>query len=627
MKNETTEEFSPLYFWGKALFVFLLLVAGWHYLFADRAIVELTATTTAKNSFKIYYPNINNHWTERAVSGVTIRPGIEKYSFRLKNLRKIKELRIDPMDKEGEITIHSLILRQHSYESIDILQLVREGKVQHEEETTGVALAGKDFTITAKTNDPKLFFSVPKLEKSGGESWTIFRLLLFSLFSIFLVKAADRVVPHYRFIIFTMLAITVFAAVMAGISSFNTHPDEWVHCEAAQFYIDNTLPPAVGDPRVEGTYSPYGYSRLYSSELAYVVGGKFARLLQPLDIPDYLAFRYANVTLLAILFFCACYNLTWRILLVPVFLFPQVWYIFSYWNSDALALFLSLCAAWQLADKKSTWNRLLASDYSLRSIGGGLWLIVLLAALFFCKKNFYAFLLFAALFLLHQLFYKKITANRRFFIPALVIIFTAGALVGGFRFWDAKQNNFAKAEHIKEQIVIHAQKGFSPDAPLEELRPHLYMKKRGITFEQMVDTFWGERSFRSSVGEYGYTSVPGSFNYYHYMRYTLITLGIAVVFFTLIRGGWGNITLMTITTGTAFLLIAASFYHSWTMDYQAQGRYLLPIIAMLSLFYHTARKPLENIVIFSLSSLIFCGGLYSFIFVALAGIGKIAIPF
>ncbi len=627
MERETSQHLPAFYFWSKVVVIFLLLAGGWHYLFANRAIVELAVTTNTKSSFKIYYPNANNHWAERTMSQVIIRPDIQKYSFRLKDLRKIDKLRIDPTEKEGEVTIHSLLLRQYGYKPINLLHFAKEGKLEYETETTAISLTDTGIKVTAKSNDPKIFVSIPKLQSSAGKEWAIFRLLLFFAIAILLVKLSRKILPKYRFILFAMLIITALTAVMAGISVYNTHPDERVHCDAAKFYIDNTLPPAVGDPRAEGTYSPYGYSRLYSGELAYIVAGKFAKLVEPLDLPNYLAFRYANVALLTILLFCACYNLTWRILLVPIFLFPQIWYIFSYWNSDALALFLSLCACWQLADKKSAWNRLACGEVSPRSIIGGLWLVLLLAALFFCKKNFYAFLLFAGLFVLHSLLYKKITMTRGLIATTLAIIFCAGSLVGGYHFQDARQNDFAKSERIKEQAIIHADKGFSPDAPLEKLRPHLHMKQRGTTFDEMLATRWGERSFRSSVGEYGYTSVPGSFNYYHYMRYGLVFFGVAVVFFTLARGGSANITLMLITTATAFLLIAASFNHSWTMDYQAQGRYLLPITAMFSLFYFSARKPLENIVILSLGTLVFCGGIYSFIFVALAGIGKIAAPF
>ncbi len=627
MSGNESRKFSVFYFWVKVLLAALLLAGTWHYLFADRAIVELSVTTDTKSLFKIYYPTANNHWAERAVSATTLRPGVEDYKFRLINLRNTVRLRIDPTEKKGELVIHSLVLRQHGYKPIDLLQLVKEGDLKNGALGGEFSVEDQGLRVSATTNDPRFFVQIPALQPAGGQNWFSFRLILFFILGWLCVKAADRVLPRYRFVLLGMLIILVFAAVMAGVSEYNTHPDELVHCEAARFYIDNTLPPAVGDPRVEGTYSPYGYSRLYTGELAYLFAGKFAKLIEPVAIPDYLAFRYFNITLLLILFFCACVNIVWRIILIPLFLFPQVWYIFSYWNSDALALFLSLCCVWQLTAKESAWNRLVDGEFSFRTLCRGAGLVLLLAALFFCKKNFYFFLLFASLFVLHQLFFRKIPFNRKVVSTILAIFLGAVALLGSYLFWDAAQNSFNKAALVQEQVKIHADPLFSPDTPLAKQISNLHMKQRGVSFAKMISTRWGERCFRTSVGEYGYTSVPGPLNYYHYMRYCLIFLGMVVAFSTLLRGGWENITLLLLAAGTAFSLIAASFYHSWTMDYQAQGRYLLPIIGMLSLFYYSARKPLENIVVISLGALIFCGGIYSFIFVALAGITKVAIPF
>ncbi len=628
MEHNRSREFLAFYFWVKVFLTTLFLAGVWHYLFADRAVVELSVTSNVKSLFKIYYPTANNHWAEQAASGTSVRPGVREYTFRLTNLRNAAKLRIDPTEKEGELIIHSLVLRQYGYKPVDILQLIQQENFKN-------AMGGEFFAtnqgirVVATTNDPRFTVQLPELQPAADEKASnLFRLFLFFITACFLVKAADRALPHYRFVLLAMLVITVFAAVMAGISQYNTHPDEMVHCHAASFYVDNTLPPAVGDPRGEGTYSPYGYSRLYSRELAYLAAGKFAKLLEPLNIPQYLAFRYFNVTLLATLFFFACTNTVWRIILLPLFLFPQAWYIFSYWNSDALALFLSLCCVWQLVAKESAWNRLIDKEFSFRSLSGGIGPVLLLTALFFCKKNFYFFLLFAALFVLHQLFFKTIPFSKKVIATILAIFLSATTLFGSYLFWDAAQNDFDRENRIQEQVKIHAQPLFNPNTPQEKQFSNLHMKQRGVSFAQMVSTYWGEKSFRTSVGEYGYTSVPGSLNYYNYMRYCLVLLGIAVVCSTvLLKGGWEKTTLLLLTAGSAFSLIAASFYTSWTMDYQAQGRYLLPVIAMLSLFYYSARKQLENMVVVALGALVFCGGIYSFIFVALAGIGKVGIPF
>ncbi len=229
---------------------------------------------------------------------------------------------------------------------------------------------------------------------------------------------------------------------------------------------------------------------------------------------------------------------------------------------------------------------------------------------------------------MHQLFFKTIPFSKKVIATILAIFLSATTLFGSYLFWDAAQNDFDRENRIQEQVKIHAQPLFNPNTPQEKQFSNLHMKQRGVSFAQMVSTYWGEKSFRTSVGEYGYTSVPGSLNYYNYMRYCLVLLGIAVVCSTvLLKGGWEKTTLLLLTAGSAFSLIAASFYTSWTMDYQAQGRYLLPVIAMLSLFYYSARKQLENMVVVALGALVFCGGIYSFIFVALAGIGKVGIPF
>ncbi len=627
MSDSTSPKILPFNFWVKFFFVALLLLGSWYYLFAGRAIVELTATSNVKSLFKIYYSDDSNHWSERNMHEAYVHPGIQKYSFRLTNLKKIKNLRIDPTEKAGEITIQALTLRQYGYQPVDVMQIIKRGDVQYKDGIVDSSFNKNGLSLSIDSDDPKIFLTLPKLQPEKETFWILFQLIALLALAWILIKIADKIVVRYRFVIFGMLIILTLAATMASISKYNTHPDEMVHYAAAKFYIENTIPPAVGDDRAEGTYSPYGFSRLYSGELAYFFAGKFAKFIEPLNIPNYLAFRYFNIVLFALLFIAACFNLTWRFLLVPIFLFPQIWYIFSYWNSDALALFFTLCSVWQLIAKESSWNQLISRKPSFSSVANGVKVVLLLAALFFCKKNFYFYLLFAGFFILHSIAFRRIPLTKGVIMILFTVLFSATTLWGGYHLWDAAQNDFAKTSRINEQVRIHAKPVYNPDTPFEEQLSSLYMKQRGVSFADMLTTRWGERTFRTSVGEYGYTSVQSPFNYYHYMRYSLILLGIAVICSILVWGNWGSKTLMLLTIGTAFALIAVSFYHSWTMDYQAQGRYLLPIIGMLSLFYCSARKQLENIVVISLSALIFCGGVYNFIFVALAGITKVSMPF
>jgi uncharacterized membrane protein len=71
--------------------------------------------------------------------------------------------------------------------------------------------------------------------------------------------------------------------------------------------------------------------------------------------------------------------------------------------------------------------------------------------------------------------------------------------------------------------------------------------------------------------------------------------------------------------------MAVACYHAWTVDFQAQGRYFLPIIPMLALLiYHEECylfRPLFHLLFLAMYLL----GIYSFIFVGLHDIAKYSI--
>ena len=70
-------------------------------------------------------------------------------------------------------------------------------------------------------------------------------------------------------------------------------------------------------------------------------------------------------------------------------------------------------------------------------------------------------------------------------------------------------------------------------------------------------------------------------------------------------------------------LMAAAFYVAWTIDFQAQGRYLLPIVGMVSILVYHLRDRLANPPCMFIATALFLLSVYSYIFVALAGIAKI----
>jgi hypothetical protein len=169
---------------------------------------------------------------------------------------------------------------------------------------------------------------------------------------------------------------------------------------------------------------------------------------------------------------------------------------------------------------------------------------------------------------------------------------------------------------------MYAEKMFKPSTPLDKKFAYLQMKDRGVSLRTVLQHHrWGEKSFRSSFGEYGYMTVAGSYQYYDTVRYAGLALLIVGAALIIIRGGWEGMTLLGISLGCGLLLMGMALYHSWSGDFQAQGRYFLPIVGMLSVLTYHMRRSLAAMPTLLLAGLMYTLSLYSFVFVALAGLG------
>ena len=149
------------------------------------------------------------------------------------------------------------------------------------------------------------------------------------------------------------------------------------------------------------------------------------------------------------------------------------------------------------------------------------------------------------------------------------------------------------------------------------------MKKRGVPLKYLVETKrFFEQTFRSSFGVYGYFTVSGPFRYYDMVRWTSLAL-LSVFLCLIFYHSWRENGFIAISfLFFSLLLIAISLYHSWTMDFQAQGRYLFPIASMLGIVYAGSQKYLKGPLFTSLFTVMFLLSAYSFIFVAILRIPK-----
>jgi hypothetical protein len=437
------------------------------------------------------------------------------------------------------------------------------------------------------------------------------------------------------------------SAAMALIGGYKRHPDEYHHFKAAQYYINHFLPPEIGDPKVRDSYSEYGVSYLNYHWIEYFFAGKFALLVSPIISDQLTAVRLSNV----FLFFCLAIFFTYKArtdndeFILPVFLLvtPQIWYIFSYFNNDAFALFISFVTAYQIANQNTVLNKFLKSEHFLENLFGGVFFGLLLGILLTLKTNYYTFIFFVGLWLLYEAFARKTVAPKFTFPLNLVkkyaFIFVIALSVLTFRcaadFYVNGETNFVGAsylnyfagnfEHKEGRLLAYQEEVADPPYKPSTIKSDLMnthfamrLKDKGTSYSEIFSKwYWHENSFKSFVGVYGYMNVLAGERYYR-VQFYLYLLFLAFLLFSLLITGRLNVIIpLAIFLSAACVTVFISSYLSWTYAFQAQGRYLFPIIPMLALLVYTNRQHLHNIILNVFIGCSFLLSVYSFVFVAL----------
>ncbi|MGX9725915.1 MAG: hypothetical protein ACTFAK_00930 [Candidatus Electronema sp. VV] len=615
--------------WPAILMLTLVFSAAYYFLIFNKALIELELETDTRTIFKVYWPNQHGNYSEKNSAQLLIKPGHNSYQLRLANLSGAGRLRLDPSEnKPANITIRRITLRQsglpldqlHSRENfadrlkaaaeVDALVLLPEGGV----------------SMTVRGSDPQLELALPKSKRqiSWLEELEHGLALLVLAVSCFLLARLLFRQLHFVPVLGTFALALIL--VMAVISAYNSHPDEKVHVAASLYYQDHSLPPRVGDPAIAHTYSAYGVSRLHSGEIYYLLAGKGLHFLNPFQLEPYLALRLLNVLLFCTLVLYAFSNPEFRYFFLPLLISPQIWYIFSYTDSEGLSVAVCLLAAWQLAAGRSALNRLLRDEPEKMSWLSPLLLGLLFSLLLLQKKNFYFLYIFFFLYFLWRIWLSPPVWSRRTLARFTAVILLGGTLFAAVKITDAWVNNFRKSELLLAAREQYAEPMYKPSTPLLQKHPYLQLRDRGKTLKQLLTIDrWGEKSFRTAFGVYGYTQYSAPFVYYDYVRSVGLLLLLALALSVACRGGLPALTLLGLAVGWTAFFLAGLIYHAWTADFQAQGRYLLPMVPMFAMLcYHYARIVIRPLF-YSLFFFLFLLSVYNFIFVGLHDIGKTVI--
>lgn len=400
---------------------------------------------------------------------------------------------------------------------------------------------------------------------------------------------------------------------MSTDSAFSVHPDEYQHFVAARYYFTYWLPPLVGDPRTLDTYGPYGISYLDLPDIVYLIAGKFHNLLIFFEISSYQILRLFNV-LLFLIICVVSFTSRNKIVLGVLLLSPQIWYIFSYFNADALPLFLTFLIVLLVSPKDGMFNKYIKGGHWAQGVLIG----TLVGLLCISKINYLPFIIYIFLYLFIFLYYKRPLNSIN--IKKIILMIAIAATIPILRYsYDISVNGIDKVSKMlifSNQVAIP---GLKPFAPTYQNRITFKMKDHNISYPDLFRKFkWGEISFASMIGIYGGMNILADQWYYNLEGLLYLILMVYIIFHILKNYPTQDKQILFASVACSILVILISSYHSWTNDFQAQGRYLFPLYGIFA--FLLGRNPqlfktkTISIVIFLLVIL----SAYSFIFTGLA---------
>jgi len=407
-----------------------------------------------------------------------------------------------------------------------------------------------------------------------------------------------------------LIGVSVFtASTIARVTNYAIHPDETEHADAFCYYASHVWPP---DLNVDGLiYSMSGWSRVYNSELVYLIYGRAIRvigfLLQP-EAPAQLApipeldarparvflplvstevelacglaldsvlraSRSLNVMLLfatLVLLLLGGRRHIWTgIAGLLMMCLPQVIYLYSYANSDAWGLSMSL---FLIAFVLIRGERLFRSLWSVAALA------VLTGLVLLTKETFWVSIPFAYLYAGLSVSRAEWNGRAAFswqLVGALALVVGISlALIAPMRFYyPYTQGDFeARVEEMREERAMPAYK------PSQVTAGGYWLARRGVPFWKVSrDLWWYERSSQSTFGVFGWMNVESSPRARQVAGAAFAALASATYLFAVLR--WRTLPeslQVGLVVAPLFVVLAVllSLLNSWRVDEQPQGRYL-----------------------------------------------------
>lgn len=630
-----------------------------------RLVVRLQAS--APTIAQLFY-STGAGFNEEQSQRLPVNMGLNELEFDVP-LSRINALRFDP-ENNGSIVsileIRAVDIAGHTEEiSLDSIVPLHGVHLQH----SGDALRSLP---DSANSDPQTALPVPKTFLHKNKSKLVRRGCIVVLtaigallcFWIVALRASPRVLVPTCMALGLGLILTMASG---SPTNHSVHPDEYSHITSYRYYLSHLYPPAIGDPAVLPSLSKYGSSYLFEWDVVYAITARIAGPFARFFSDDAMAARAFNVCLwVALLFMALAGSGTRQRILAFTLISPQIWYVYSYFNGDALPLTLTFLCATLVATRKSSVGRFIRRGGCISVAVPTL--MIALGLLIVSKRNFIPIIpaILMWLMVLHlrprawiplslisglallgcavqlqgayggapkiapllaigfaivlialaaagllRLVRRHPERRPPFF--RLILIFVGALIVASPRIaWDYSINGgpVAKSHRITAFESTHATAGFQPS--------NRSLARRGVGLVGvMFDRQWLQKSIMSAYGVYGYMSIWTPLWTYIILGSVtaiLILLGVVSTMRTYPQTGPA---LCVVVLGTLFLVTLSSLMHSWVGDFQAQGRYLLPAFPMLALLLARVNRGWQHHLYQWLTPVVMIVGVYSYAFYAL----------
>ncbi len=592
---------------------------------ANYSFMRINVTNSHSTYVTVYWTTAEDpSWSESKTA--TLYAGHRKNNFILPMpvaLSRIKQLRIDPgflkdiKTKISELSFHSLYSESVLFETPEDFS-----RLEANQDIGGLKRkSGLVFESTGANAQFQMGFPATGPQPVPG--LMIAQSILLALLLMSLISRLPWLFENLRWVPAGLLIAASSALAIATVTGVNTHPDEKTHIYDAQYYAHHYMPPEVCSQETRYTYTDYGVSRLDKREIAYFVGGRYLQLIEFIPGPDYLKLRYFNVALLFILALLAFQRRRARFLFLPLLLTPQAWYLFAYYNSDALSMFAVVLVAYQVFVPQSMLRRLLDGE---RPPGWLLWVLgisLIVAMQYWVKLNFMFYPILLLMLAASWWLFNRRWPDKRYALP-IVLAFVLGTAL--FLSWEITRhavNDFATAQKVVDCQDVTALRRFKPSTPLDKLDFTIRLRDKGVTLREMlVNMDWARRTFYTALGAYGYTEYLSPDRHYKLAIALIVLFFLYVLAMIFVRGdGLARLSVLSVLVAMAGLTMAA-IINNWDQSFQPQGRYLLVYLPMLGTLIAMYAHILSTRWLSVLAMGPFVLGLYSFYAVALIELPK-----